>query len=128
LRRWEFLPLSLMVKTKVVNKTEFNIILKEGCMGAYHTLFKLEPGKTNTIEVDATATYCDFMCQISDSAKYVVLSSNTCMENMGINIILNPDNEYTWEPSEREEFLSKVHAISTGIWTKVWDKVKQARH
>jgi hypothetical protein len=93
-----------MPKTKVVNQTGSNFILKEGTAGVYRMICpKLLPTKSFTIEVDPNATYREYWCVVlPDDNKRVVLSSDDCMEYEKVHIKLKDDNTtYTWDGFKR---------------------------
>jgi len=95
---------SLMLKTKVMNKTGSNIILKVGSMGVFHTLCsKLENDKTYTIKVDSNGTYREYWCSLlPDEDKALVLGSDDYMDYEELHIKVKEDKQtITWDAYKR---------------------------
>ncbi|KAG0564302.1 hypothetical protein KC19_8G099800 [Ceratodon purpureus] len=75
------------LKTKVVNTTNKNFLLKEGTGGIYRLLKTLLPKESYTINVDPNATYREYWCAVKDDdPKAVILSSDDCQEYAVVNI------------------------------------------
>jgi hypothetical protein len=77
----------MVMKTKVVNTTGEDFLLKEGTAGIYRLLKKLKPGEFYTISVDPNATYREYWCAVKDDdPKAVILSSDDCQEYSVVRI------------------------------------------
>ncbi|KAG0608306.1 hypothetical protein M758_8G095500 [Ceratodon purpureus] len=75
------------LKTKVLNTTDKDFLLKEGTGGIYRLLKKLLPKESYTINVDPNATYREYWCAVKDDdPKAVILSSDDCQEYAVVNI------------------------------------------
>lgn len=94
-----------MVSTKFVNKTTFDLTLKEGNAGVYRDLAELKgtkdpksphPQGHYTVGLDAHATYRKYpVIAVGHQTKKnrVLVSSDMCQDNSVINIVLNEETK-----------------------------------
>jgi len=86
----------MILKTKVVNFTQYNIIVKEGNAGIYSTLKTLKPwqGTTTkpdscTIEVDQNATFHEYWMVLPPehhNLPKIIVSADDCADSKHIEI------------------------------------------
>lgn len=96
------------MKTKVVNTTGEEFLLKEGTAGIYRLLKKLKPDESYTISVDPNATYREYWCAVKDDdPKAVILSSDDCQEYSVVRIKGSSGGDsgeppYSWDGDFRD--------------------------
>ncbi|KAG0620742.1 hypothetical protein M758_4G239600 [Ceratodon purpureus] len=75
-----------MVRVKVKNDTEEEIVIKEGNAGIYRVVKKIPKGGSHTVSVDESATYREFVCFETKSGLTVTLTSDDCIEYSEVRI------------------------------------------
>jgi len=115
-----------MVATEIINETKGALSLKEGNAGVYRDIKNLEVGKKHIIEIDPNATYREYVVVSAPSGNKVFVTSDDCIDNSTITIIVDSEGKYGFRAVPRGE-AKAADQVQGGIFSRMLKKVFSGR-
>lgn len=111
-----------MVATEIINGTQGDLSLKEGNAGVYRDIKKLEVGKKHIIEIDPNATYREYVVVSTPSGNKVFVTSDDCIDNATITIIVDRAGKYVFTAVPRGE-AKAADQVQGGFLSKFFKRI-----
>ena len=94
-----------MVTTKVTNRCEVLIEIKEGNVGVCAIVGRVKPGSSLRLTVSELATYREYWCaaKANDTGEKVLLTSGDCMEFKEGEIYIDEYGKLAWKPVRKRK-------------------------